>query len=105
MREEALLVFRTHAIAMLRTLVIFGALAATTDAFMGGAPMALTGRTRSKAVGIQRLAVRMTAASRKADRLNTDDDFLPDNSVRLCAPPSCHMSSMLIDSSVSVVDM
>jgi fructose-bisphosphate aldolase class I len=68
---------------MLRTLVIFGALAASTDAFMGGAPMALTGRTRSKAVDNQRLAVRMTAASPKADRLNTDDDFLPDNSAKM----------------------
>merc|ERR1740138_886164 len=74
---------------MLRTLVIFGALACT-HAFMGGTPMALshgTGRTCSKAVVNgrvnQRLALYMTAAKPKADRLNTDDDFLPDNSAKM----------------------
>lgn len=66
---------------MLRALVIFAALVAvkTADAFVI-APMALKGVVRNTAVSArQRPALVMTATAK--DRLNTDDDFLPDSTV------------------------
>jgi len=68
---------------MLRALVIFAALVAvkTADAFVI-APMALKGVVRNTAVSArQRPALVMTATAK--DRLNTDDDFLPDSTIKM----------------------